>query len=390
MGSFNPNSAPATRPPLPPPIRACIFDMDGLLIDSEDKYTLVTNTILRENGRPDLPWHIKAQLQGRPGPAAGKIFHDWARLPISRDRFQERLVELQAEAFQHCKPLPGVEDLLRRLQNAYTMEIDNQTKSKIGGGGGGEVNINVGKETAQTQTQTQNQRPRVHLALATSSHSRNYEIKTANMQRLFGVFPDPHKILGDDPRIPTGRGKPLPDIYLLALQAINDTIRAQDPNARPIEPSECLVFEDSVPGVEAGRRAGMRVVWCPHPQLLDVYRGREDEVLAGRTGEHKEEEDRDNHHAEEEKGIPIAGSPGQPGELGDGWAELLRSLEDFDYAKYGLEVDETGAAHTTIQDQAATDATTDKALEEMTAMADGKQHAPEEPPSVPTPVPSMT
>jgi len=51
-----------------PTIRACLFDMDGLLIDSEDLYTVCTNEVLREYGRPDLPWNIKAQLQGRPGP----------------------------------------------------------------------------------------------------------------------------------------------------------------------------------------------------------------------------------------------------------------------------------------------------------------------------------
>lgn len=74
------------------PIRACIFDMDGLLIgkviflqklcsgiglklevDSEDMYTLCTNEVLREYGKPDLPWKIKAQLQGRPGPEV-KVF----------------------------------------------------------------------------------------------------------------------------------------------------------------------------------------------------------------------------------------------------------------------------------------------------------------------------
>ncbi|KAJ4515576.1 hypothetical protein HRR83_004731 [Exophiala dermatitidis] len=364
MGSSNP--LPTQRREFPP-IRACIFDMDGLLIDSEDKYTEVTNTILRENNRPPLPWHIKAQLQGRPGPAAGKIFHEWAQLPISREEFMQRLVELQAEAFQHCKPLPGVEDLLRRLQNTY-VKSDNTSKSE-----------------------QQQQREKVHLALATSSHSRNYEIKTVKLRHLFDVFPDTHKILGDDPRIPTGRGKPLPDIYLLALQAINDTVMAQNQNSengeqiRPIEPHECLVFEDSVPGVEAGRRAGMRVVWCPHPQLLEVYKGREEEVLAGRTGEHKED---DLDHAE---GIPIAGSPGQVGEIGDGWAELLTTLEDFDFAKYGIEFDAAAeSAHNQATAAAAASATTDKALEEMTAMADGKHHAPEEPPSVPTPVPSMT
>ena len=49
-----------------PPVRACLFDLDGLLIDSEDIYTKVTNTILREYGKPNLPWNVKAQLQGRP------------------------------------------------------------------------------------------------------------------------------------------------------------------------------------------------------------------------------------------------------------------------------------------------------------------------------------
>ncbi|EXJ92339.1 hypothetical protein A1O3_00889 [Capronia epimyces CBS 606.96] len=357
--------------------------MDGLLIDSEDKYTEVTNTILRENGRPDLPWHIKAQLQGRPGPAAGKIFQDWARLDISQERFLQRVGELQAVAFQHCRPLPGVEDLLRRLQNAYSADSESEAE----GDGSTTTTTRVGtaqqsitKKNSNNDNDNNNsnkQKEKVQLALATSSQTRNYEIKTANLQALFSVFPDSHKVLGDDPRIPKGRGKPLPDIYLLALQAINDTVAAEDPDARVIEPSECLVFEDSVPGVEAGRRAGMRVVWCPHPQLLDIYRGREDEVLAGRTGEHKED---DIEHAE---GIPIAGSPGQVGEIGDGWAELLTTLEDFDYAKYGMRLDHTQPSDAeTGQSTTANAATcTDKALEEMTAMADGKHHAPEEPPT---------
>lgn len=47
-------------------MRACLFDMDGLLIDSEDIYSAITNQILQEHGKPLLPWSIKAQLQGRP------------------------------------------------------------------------------------------------------------------------------------------------------------------------------------------------------------------------------------------------------------------------------------------------------------------------------------
>ena len=58
----------AHRPPTFPRIRACLFDMDGLLLDTEDIYTKCNNIILAEYGRPNLPWKIKAQLQGRPGP----------------------------------------------------------------------------------------------------------------------------------------------------------------------------------------------------------------------------------------------------------------------------------------------------------------------------------
>lgn len=42
--------------------------MDGLLIDSEDLYTLCTNDILHKYNKEDLPWSVKAQLQGRPSP----------------------------------------------------------------------------------------------------------------------------------------------------------------------------------------------------------------------------------------------------------------------------------------------------------------------------------
>lgn len=60
----------------PPAVRACIFDMDGLLIDSEDKYTRCTNEILAKYGKGPIPWDVKAKLQGRPGTAAMDIFLD--------------------------------------------------------------------------------------------------------------------------------------------------------------------------------------------------------------------------------------------------------------------------------------------------------------------------
>ncbi|KAF2108528.1 HAD-like domain-containing protein [Lophiotrema nucula] len=282
----------ASKDSPPPPIRACLFDMDGLLIDSEDLYTIVTNRILAEHNRPPLPWTIKAQLQGRPGPQAGQIFHSWAQLPLTHEEFVQKQSALQRELFPNTKPLPGVPELLQELK-----------------------------------------RRGVHMALATSSHRVNYDLKTSHIQHLFEPFAQDHRVLGDDPRIPPGRGKPAPDIWLLALKTLNTTLAQKgEPEIRP---EECLVFEDSVPGAESGRRAGMQLVWCPHPELLKVYQGREKEVLAGLTGEHKEDEEQELESTEIEvkQGRRRVGLPG---EIDDGWATLLDSLQDFPYERFGI------------------------------------------------------
>lgn len=42
--------------------------MDGLLINTEDIYTEVTNELLAEHGKGELTWDVKITLQGRPGP----------------------------------------------------------------------------------------------------------------------------------------------------------------------------------------------------------------------------------------------------------------------------------------------------------------------------------
>ena len=257
--------------------------MDGLLLDSEDKYTICTNAILHKYNKPPIPWSIKAQLQGRPGPAAGKIFHDWAQLPITREQYLVEQKAIQEELFPSTKPLPGVEKLLSDLSAA----------------------------------KPKGQEGKVHIALATSSHASSFALKTSHLEELFTVFPRDRRVLGDDARIPIGRGKPSPDIYLLALKTVNDSLSEGE---RKVSPEECLVFEDSVPGIESGRRAGMRVVWVPHPELAKEYQGREKEVLAARTGEGG---DVDLHLI---------------GEIDDGWADQLPSLENFPYEKFGIEV----------------------------------------------------
>ncbi|KAL7794445.1 HAD-like protein [Trichoderma ceciliae] len=256
-----------------PPIRACIFDMDGLLINSEDIITLSTNQLLEKYARPPFTRSIRAQLMGVPDSTNGDDFHNWAKLPISREQFARESSEQMRMLFPECEP---------RARNA-----------SLGG--------------------------RIELALASSTKRHSYELKTSRSEtkRLLDFFQPAKRILGDDPRVPKGRGKPAPDIYLVALQSLNSDA---DPDEKPILPNECLVFEDSVIGVEAGRRAGMRVIWVPHADVAVEYQGRQNLVLAGRTG------------------MIGIGDQWQLGEADDGWAECIPSLEHFDYDKYGINV----------------------------------------------------
>ncbi|KAE8364750.1 HAD-like domain-containing protein [Aspergillus caelatus] len=268
-----------------PAIRACIFDMDGLLINSEDIITQSTNQLLEKYKRPPFNRSIRAQLMGIPDSTNSDTFHNWAKLPISREQFARESTENMRRHYPICKPLPGAEKILSTL----------------------------------TQARSASSGDRIELALASSTKSRSYELKTSRPEtkRLLGFFPPDRRVLGDDPRVRPGRGKPAPDIYLVALQLLNSAAAAC--GAKPILPHECVVFEDSVIGVEAGRRAGMRVVWVPHPDVAAEYQARQKEVLAGRMD------------------IIEIGEEGQLGELDDGWAESIPSLEHFDYGKYGID-----------------------------------------------------
>lgn len=276
----------------PPPIKACLFDMDGLLLNTEDLITTCVNVILREYGKPDLPWSVKARIQGRTADESNRIFQGWAQLPIGMDEFKTKLRAIHKRIFPTSEPLPGVPELLDSLDSV----------------------------------------PGISLALATSSARPEFEIKSAGQHSLFKCFSEDCRVLGDDPRVE--HHKPAPDIYLQALQCVNDR-RARDNEQGPIDAGQCLVFEDSIQGVDAGRRAGMQIVWCPHRGLLE-------ELLQGDVAN---DDVRDNVRTvfgirpeTPIRGLEIPAFAECVHEATNGWIQLLITLEDFPFARYALTV----------------------------------------------------
>ncbi|KAI9448754.1 HAD-like protein [Lactarius psammicola] len=180
-----------------------------------------------------MTWEIKAGLMGKPERAsAAHLLSFFPDIPLTIDEYLARRTAAQDAHFPHVQLLPGVARLVAHLA-AHSVPI----------------------------------------AIATSSRRRNYERKTAHLQHVFGHFGE-HVVCGDDG---AGRGKPFPDVFLAAARALG---RAVGPNegdgtagageAERAERARGLVFEDAIPGVQAGKRAGMSVVWVPDENLFSV------------------------------------------------------------------------------------------------------------------------
>mmetsp|Transcript_14483 Transcript_14483/g.31463 ORF Transcript_14483/g.31463 Transcript_14483/m.31463 type:complete len:240 (+) Transcript_14483:61-780(+) len=209
---------------MPLRVRACIFDMDGLLLDTETLYTVAQQRILDRFGKT-FTWELKAKMMGRTALAAAQILIDELQLhgQMTAEQFVKEREEILDELFATSPLLPGVERLIRHLSTSG-----------------------------------------VPIAVATASHRRHFELKTLQHQELFGLFRV--IITGDQVKV----GKPAPDIFLMACEHLGCVSSASEGEASSsvaLQPTDCLVFEDAPNGVEAGLAAGMQVVMVPDANL---------------------------------------------------------------------------------------------------------------------------
>jgi pseudouridine-5'-monophosphatase len=121
----------------------------------------------------------------------------------------------------------------------------------------------------------------VPMAVATASGRSKTELKIKHdlcpedKKALFKLF-GKNILCGDDPGVL--KGKPAPDIFLRAAHMIGRDVGnpEDEPTEAQIEErKKGLVFEDAIPGVQAGLKAGMNVIWVPDPNLLALDPGLE-------------------------------------------------------------------------------------------------------------------
>jgi len=190
-------------------LKALIFDFDGLILDTETPEVLVWQSIYKEHGF-DLPVDEWEKTIGGYGISNFDAAEHLSRLSSGqldsvslRSRYRK-----EADEIIHASPvLPGVINMIEQAK-------ENGSKVAIG-----------------------------------SSSPHSWVDTHAKRLGVFDYFD--HVICADD--VPPGRTKPNPDIYLKALEQLN------------VKNDAAVVFEDSLNGVLASRRAGIFVVAVPNP-----------------------------------------------------------------------------------------------------------------------------
>jgi HAD superfamily hydrolase (TIGR01509 family) len=185
-------------------IRALIFDMDGLLVDTETLAYGAMDAFLAKlavERRQD----IHDQMLGRRVPEAMAIIKEGYGLPHPvEDLIADYTILRRHALVGNVKPMPGAIDAVRF---------------------GHDAGLKVGLASSGLRDQ-------VTLSL-----------NEAGLRGMFEV-----EVTGDD----VTRGKPAPDLFLKAAEGLG------------VDPADCVVFEDAPAGIAAAVNAGMRAVAVPN------------------------------------------------------------------------------------------------------------------------------
>ncbi len=184
-------------------VDAVVFDLDGVLVDSEHVWDEVRETLARERGGR---WHDRAQAE-----MMGMSSTEWSRYMHDVIGLVQPPGEIDAE-------------VVRRMQARYEAElplIDGAVEA-----------VKRAGDSFRLAVASSSNRPLIDLVLELGGVASSFEATVSSEE--------------------VERGKPAPDVFLEAARRLG------------VPPERCAAVEDSANGIRAARAAGMRVVAIPN------------------------------------------------------------------------------------------------------------------------------
>jgi HAD superfamily hydrolase (TIGR01509 family) len=184
-------------------IEAVVFDLDGVLLDSEQLWDKAREQLARERGGR---WHDQAQrdMMGMSSLEWSRYMHETIGLPEPPEEISREVVERLTALYRKRLPaIPGAKEAVERLAADYKLGLASSSNREL-----------------------------IDLAL-----------ELLGVAHLFAATVSSEEVT---------RGKPAPDVYLEAARRLG------------IEPARAAAVEDSQNGILAAKAAGMRVIAIPN------------------------------------------------------------------------------------------------------------------------------
>ena len=184
-------------------IDVVVFDLDGVIVDSEQVWDDVRERLAKERGGR---WHEGAQaaMMGMSAPEWSAYMHDEIGLAESPDKINDEVVRRMLERYRERLPLiEGAVEAVRRLAPEFRLGVASSSN-----------------------------RPLIATVL-----------ERAGIAELFAAVVSSEEVAA---------GKPAPDVYLEAMHRLG------------AEPARTAAIEDSANGIRAAHAAGMRVLALPN------------------------------------------------------------------------------------------------------------------------------
>jgi HAD superfamily hydrolase (TIGR01509 family) len=183
-------------------IEAVVFDLDGVLVDSEQVWDDVREELARERGGR---WHERAQadMMGMSSTEWSRYMHDVIGLAEPPEEISAEVVRRMEARYAERLPLvEGAVEAVRRLADAYRLGLASSSN-----------------------------RPLIDAVLSAAGFAAVFE--TVSSEEV-------------------DRGKPAPDVFVEAARRLD------------VAPGLCAAIEDSANGIRAAQAAGMRVIAIPN------------------------------------------------------------------------------------------------------------------------------